>query len=207
MVSDAKGLDEDTFIVLNTVVLKKSSTVDALAMSTGITPDAVARIVDMLAIGGHVLEFDGQVMPDDSAIDAVKQYNHEHYGPLRGQPNLERWHQRFEHVNDLMLEAIDAWQQVKIGGSKLPNDHTDAAYDDKVISRIDGIVAKVEDLLRQLSRHASRFNRYPERFEAAMNKVEGDRRFISDPRVESVHNIWFEMHEDILYLLGKERVS
>jgi hypothetical protein len=205
MVSADHGLDEDAFAVLNAVVLKKSATADILAASTGVAPSAVARIVGELVDAGYLVDLGGQVMPDDSAVDTVKSYNEAHWSGLRGQPEVERWHQRFEHVNDLMLAAIDAWQQVRVGGEKIRNDHTDAAYDDKIISRIDGIIAKAEELLRQLGKRVPRFNRYPERFEAAMNQVEQDRRYISDPRVESVHNVWFEMHEDIFLLLGKER--
>ena len=207
MVSAANGLDDDWFIVLNTIVLKKSSTVEALAAPTGLAPDAVSRIVGYLTEEGHVLEFDGLVMPDDSATEAVKKYNEERYGDIRGQSDVAYCHQRFEELNELMLKAIDAWQQVKLGGSKIPNDHLDVTYDDKVISRIDGIISKLDDVLGKFGQRAVRFHRYPPRFEAAMNKVEADRRFISDPRVESVHNIWFELHEDILFLLGKERVN
>lgn len=207
MANAAKNLNEQMFTVLNTVVLKKSATVAALAASTGTPPDVVIRIVGDLADAGHVVVIGGQVIPDHSAVDLVKDYNEAHWGELRGTAEVERWLRRFEHVNDLMLAAIDAWQQVVIGGEKIPNDHTDAAYDDKVVSRIDGIIAKVEELLRQLGRKVSRFNRYPERFEEAMNQVERDTRYIGDPRVESVHNIWLEMHKDILALLGKERVS
>lgn len=205
MVSAVYELDEDAFAVLNAIVLKKSVTADMLEVSTRVAVNTVTKIVCGLVEEGHVVDFNGQVMPNESAIDAVRSYNQSHWTDLRGQPEVERWYRRFEHVNDQMLAALDAWQQVRVGGAKIRNDHTDVTYDDRIISRIDGIIAKAEELLSQLGRHVLRFNRYPERLEAAMTQAGRDRRYISDPRVESVRNIWFEMHEDIMLLLGKQR--
>lgn len=207
MADAIENLDDTTFAVLNTVLLKKSTTVAAVAAATDVAPDAVAGIVERLADDGCLVVFDDQLLPDDRATDLVKQYNERHWGALRDRPELHRWHDRFEHVNELMLAAFNAWQLVRVGGEEIRNDHTDAAYDDKVMSRIDGIIAKVEQLLDQIARQVPRFARYGTRLNEAMDAAQRDRRFVSDPRVESVHNIWFEMHEDILLLLGKERVS
>ena len=45
-----------------------------------------------------------------------------------------------------------------------------------------------------------------DRIDAALGAArEGDSRFITDPRVDSVHNIWFECHEDYLLTLGRDR--
>lgn len=207
MTDTGQQLTTESFGVLNAIVLKKSVALDALAASLGLDESTVRRVTDGLEADGHVVVLDGQAIPDDSAAEVVRRYNAQRWSALRDQPEIERWHERFERVNELMLAAMDAWQQVRVGPGKIPNDHSDADYDNKVIARIDGIIVKVGDLLAQLGKRVERFNRYPIRFEAAMERVESDKRYVSDPRVESVHNIWFEMHEDILLLLGKERVN
>jgi hypothetical protein len=51
-----------------------------------------------------------------------------------------------------------------------------------------------------------RFATYTPRLEAALDAAgSGDSRFITDPRVDSMHSVWFECHEDFLVTLGRER--
>jgi hypothetical protein len=39
-----------------------------------------------------------------------------------------------------------------------------------------------------------------------MRKVdEGDTAYVSTPTVDSVHNVWFEFHEDLLRTMGRAR--
>lgn len=200
-------LDDQTFLVLNTVVLKKTTTIPGIAATIGADPGEVADIVGRLADEDFVVVFDDQILPDDTAIERVKRFNEERWGELRSQPELDRWHEQFEHVNSMMLAAFTSWQRIRVGGEEISNAHSDAAYDDKIISRIDALIAKVERLLDQLAKQVPRFARYAVRLNDAIDTAQEDRSYITDPRLESVHNIWFEMHEDILLLLGKERAE
>ena len=53
-----------------------------------------------------------------------------------------------------------------------------------------------------------RFARYSGRFAAALAAIDaGDHDLVSSPVRDSVHNIWFEFHEDLLRTLGKARVE
>ena len=61
-------------------------------------------------------------------------------------------------------------------------------------------------LLAGLSTYDRCFEVYGERFEVAMRGADsGQRDLISSPMHDSVHNIWFEFHEDLLRTLGRER--
>jgi pyruvate,orthophosphate dikinase len=35
----------------------------------------------------------------------------------------------------------------------------------------------------------------------------GDNRFVASPRVDSYHGIWFELHEDLILLAGRNRAD
>jgi hypothetical protein len=103
---------------------------------------------------------------------------------------------------------MSAWQQVDVGGRKVTNDHSDSAYDDKVIGRLEKLVARLDPLLDALAAHDPRFVAYPRRFTTALAGIDdGRHELVSSPTVDSVHNIWFEFHEDLLRTLGRDRAE
>jgi hypothetical protein len=68
------------------------------------------------------------------------------------------------------------------------------------------IVERVRPALRRAGQVAPRFEAYIPRLDAAIDAARaGDDRFVTDPRVDSVHSIWFECHEDYLTSLGRDR--
>jgi hypothetical protein len=68
------------------------------------------------------------------------------------------------------------------------------------------IVDRVTPALRRAGEAVVRFGTYAPRLRAALEAArQGDSRFVTDPRVDSVHNIWFECHEDYLVTLGRSR--
>ena len=49
-----------------------------------------------------------------------------------------------------------------------------------------------------------RYTQYAERFRRSLARVDSGRvEYITSPTVDSLHNIWFEFHEDLLALLGR----
>ena len=47
---------------------------------------------------------------------------------------------------------------------------------------------------------------YENKLESALEKAEdGDVEWVSAADIESYHTVWFEMHEDLLRLLGRTR--
>jgi pyruvate,orthophosphate dikinase len=53
-----------------------------------------------------------------------------------------------------------------------------------------------------------RFGTYLARLErAAAEAAGGDGRFVASPRVDSYHGIWFELHEDLILLAGRNRAD
>ena len=74
---------------------------------------------------------------------------------------------------------------------------------------IDQIGAQHERAQRPLGQFAelvARLGRYLERLDAAYDNVlAGDLDFVSGARIDSYHTVWFELHEDLLRMLGRER--
>ena len=52
----------------------------------------------------------------------------------------------------------------------------------------------------------SRLSCYADKLEAALDRAEDSEiQWVSDATIESYHTVWFEMHEDLLRLLGRVR--
>lgn len=198
-------LTEADFSVLAALLMKKIATAGVISDVTGLPSDQVCRSFDGLESVGAIFRAEGNAMSTPAGTELMTAYADRTYGALRG-AEFERWHLRFEPLNRQFLAAITAWQTVDVGGTKVPNEHADREYDDGVRARIDGIVEKMTRLLEQLGLQVPRLLRYRDRLNAALGKIyAGDVRFISDVTVDSVHNVWFEMHEDVLLVLGKQR--
>ena len=47
---------------------------------------------------------------------------------------------------------------------------------------------------------------YKQRLDDAYDKVlAGEHDWVSGARIDSYHTVWFELHEDLLRMLGRER--
>lgn len=204
----APVLDKTDYDVLNVVALKKMVAADVVAGDTGMAAPDVEAVLERLAGQGLVVVAAGAAFPSDEAEPALAVAASHHYAPVRTDARLAPLVERFEAVNAQFLTTMSSWQQIDVGGRKVTNDHTDAEYDDKVIVRLDKLVQRLGPLLDALAAHDPRFSAYPRRFAAAMEGIDAGRHeLVSSPTLDSVHNIWFEFHEDLLRTLGRERVE
>jgi hypothetical protein len=201
-------LAKPDYDVLNVLALKKMADAAAIAAVTGTTADDVERRLATLAGDGLAVVAGGAALPTDDAEPALAATAAEVYGPVRADEGVTGLVERFETTNTQFLGAMSSWQQVEVGGRKVTNDHTDAAYDGRVITRIERLVGRLEPLIDALAGHDERFTGYSRRFTAALEGIDGgDHDLVSAPTRDSVHNVWFEFHEDLLRTLGRERVE
>jgi hypothetical protein len=106
-------------------------------------------------------------------------------------------------MNREVLQVCTDWQ-VRPGGAL--NDHADDAYDWSVIHRLEALDDRAGPVLRRLAGTDSRFGGYRERLRAARRRVvDGERDWLTSPRLDSYHTVWMELHEDLLAALGLER--
>ncbi|MBW0116433.1 hypothetical protein [Pseudonocardia abyssalis] len=201
-------LDKVDYDVLNVVALKKMASAPTIAIDTGVDAADVTAALARLSAQGLVVVVGDAALPTDEAEPALAAAASEYYADLRGDPEVGELVEKFETVNSQFLTTMSSWQQIDVGGRKVANDHTDSEYDDKVISRIEKLVARLGPLLAGLAGHDGRFAAYPRRFAATIETIDaGQHDFVSSPTKDSVHNIWFELHEDLLRTLGRERTE
>jgi hypothetical protein len=204
----APALAKPDYDVLNVVALKKMATAPTVAEVTGHDPAAVESALGDLADRGLVVVAGGAALPTDEAEPALAAAADEYYADVRADDAVGELVERFEAVNAAFLTTMSSWQQVDVGGRKVTNDHTDAAYDEKVIGRLEKLTRRLEPLLDALAAHDPRFAVYPRRFDTAMAGIDAGRHeLVSAPTADSVHTIWFEFHEDLLRTLGRDRVE
>jgi hypothetical protein len=199
-------LDKPDYDVLNAVALKRMADAAAVAAASGADAGAAEAALARLAEQGLVVVAGGAALPADGAAPALAAAAATHYAGVRRDADVVALVDRFETVNAQFLTTMSAWQQVDVGGRKVTNDHTDSAYDDKVIGRLEKLVARLEPLLDVLAGHDPRFAGYSRRFGAALAGIDAGRHeLVSSPTVDSVHNVWFEFHEDLLRTVGRDR--
>jgi hypothetical protein len=73
-------------------------------------------------------------------------------------------------------------------------------------AELEGIAAGAETALTAAATTASWFGPYAARLDNAVERLRGgDDRYLISPRLDSVHSVWSECHEDFLVTLGRER--
>lgn len=117
---------------------------------------------------------------------------------------LEQAYERFLPLNGEFKAVCHAWQTR--GDDATPNDHTDAAHDEAVVERLAGVDARVAGLLDDLGAAVDRMSAYRSRLGAALARVRaGERSAFTAPLQDSYHDIWMELHQDLILSLGRTR--
>src|SRR5256714_653552 len=111
-------------------------------------------------------------------------------------------YERFLVFNVEFLRICTDWQ-LKPGNQ--PNDHSDAAYDFKILERLDRLDERVGPLVEALAKAVSRFGGYRARLTEALDKISEDRAWLASPRIDSYHTGWMQLHEDLLSAARGER--
>ena len=113
-------------------------------------------------------------------------------------------YERFLTLNLEFLRLCTDWQ-LKPGNE--PNDHSDAAYDFKVLERLDRLDERAGQLLESLGKTVLRFSGYRSRLTDALDKISDDRAWFASPRCDSYHTVWMQLHEDLLTAVGVDRAD
>ncbi len=114
----------------------------------------------------------------------------------------------FLALDHRMKETVTAWQMREVEGAQAYNDHSDPAYDARVLDDLAGLHADASAWLTPLVAGLPRLAAYRERLERAAAAVRGgDNRYVASPRVDSYHGVWFELHEDLILLAGRNRAD
>ena len=113
-------------------------------------------------------------------------------------------YERFLELNDSFKALCGDWQ-LRNGN---PNDHSDAAYDAEVIGRLRDTHARAQPILTVMGGVVDRFAGYAPRLGATVVKVShGEHNLFTGVMCGSYHDIWMELHEDLILSLGIDRAK
>lgn len=117
---------------------------------------------------------------------------------------LHQEYEAFLALNDRFKALCGDWQ-LRNGQ---PNDHTDAKYDKAVVQRLVAIdadaapvVAKMGEVLARLAPYGPRLARTCQRV------VDGETKMFTGVMCGSYHDVWMELHEDLILTQGIDRMA
>ncbi|MCW8196798.1 hypothetical protein F6455_18550 [Proteobacteria bacterium 005FR1] len=196
----------DMHLVMHGIAVKKYGTVEDISSVVGLAVETVKDHLDQAVTTGRVNEVNGKFMLTPIGQITLKSSYAKAYASHRDDPGFMAAYEEFEKVNTDLKQVITDWQTMKLGGQTVPNDHSDSGYDSKVIDRLGDLHERVETVLDRLSAKEPRLKIYKEKLLAALEKAEdGDIKWVSDASIESYHTVWFELHEDLLRIVGRNR--
>lgn len=199
----------DEHLILHGLAVKRHASADEVADTLGVDVAAVRRTLEANVATGRVADMNGKytLLPGGRMI--VRGEYSRHFGGLRASEAFNAAYERFERVNEDVKALITAWQMRELpSGEAVANDHSDPAYDEKVIDRLGAVHDRFEPTLRQMCVEVPRLSRYADKLDAALEKAEhGGIEWVSDVTVPSFHTVWFELHEDLLCMLGRTRIE
>jgi hypothetical protein len=195
-----------THLVMHGLAVKKHATPEVVAGIVGLETDEVRKVLVNLIEGKRVAEANGKYLLTPAARMALDCDYSRLYADVRVHPDFKAGYEGFERLNGALKQLITDWQTLPVGGGRVPNDHSDKDYDAKIIDRLAELHERAELVLKRLARVVPRFQIYDEKLRAALGRSEdGAIQWVSDAKIESYHTLWFELHEDLLRLMGRER--
>jgi len=185
--------------------LRSVSTAEALADSLLASASDMKKMLDELVEAGLVrLAAAGARLTDAGSArgDALIRMESAEWGAENAVAALDS----FLDLDHRVKDAVTAWQMREVDGEVTFNDHTDAVYDGRVLDALQDLHSATMEWVQPFTRQVSRLATYAARLERALDAtLGGDERFVSSPRVDSYHSIWFELHEDLIRLAGRTR--
>jgi hypothetical protein len=179
-----------------------------LASAAGLPESEVESELIDLAVAGLVTRLPGDfggwgLTESGRAADAERIAGE--LAACGARPVVASVYDRFMVLNPELLDLCTAWQTRSADGTMTPNDHTDPAYDSRVLSRFVEFHQRADIACAPLFTAMTRFDRYRIRLADALGRAKsGSVEYLTDD-MDSYHTIWFQLHEDLLATLGIPR--
>jgi hypothetical protein len=194
-------------LALHGLAVKKAGDPAAVAHVLGAGEHEVADALQDAAAQGLALDARGRFMLTPAGRLWLDERYPDAFAHLRTSPQASLAYSRFERVNRVLLALFTDWQMVPgPGGTRVPNDHRDERYDHAIVDRLGDAHERATPVLEQFATLEERLEVYDQRLGHAYDRVlAGELDFVSGARIDSFHTVWFELHEDLLRMLGRER--
>jgi hypothetical protein len=192
--------------VYHGLAIKRHASAATIAEFVSLPGDLVSSELASAVASGRAVEAKGAFALTPLAGVALQGRYGLLYGTLREDRPFRAAYETFERINKQLKQIITDWQTLSIGGRLVANDHSDKTHDAAVIDRLGNLQEQIEPVLAALAKSLPRLSIYAEKLLAALEAAEaGDHEWISDIRRDSYHTVWFELHEDLLRILGEVR--
>jgi hypothetical protein len=197
---------DDRDLAYHGLAIKRHAPAEAIADLMGLPEMRVNSLLQQAAMTGRAIDAKGAYALTALARVALEGRYSLHFVDQRTDTQFVAAYEGFERINNGLKQVITDWQTITVGGAKVANDHSDKAHDGDVIDRLGDVHDQVENILAILARPLPRMAIYTRKLLTALEKAEdGDHAWVSDIRRESYHTVWFELHEDLLRIMGRVR--
>ncbi len=113
-------------------------------------------------------------------------------------------YESFLQLNERFKTLCGAWQ-LKSGE---PNDHSDSSYDRGVVKQLVDLNKKAVPVVASMGAVLSRLAPYAPRLVTTCTRVEnGETNMFTGVMCGSYHDVWMELHEDLILTQGIDRGS
>jgi predicted membrane chloride channel (bestrophin family) len=117
---------------------------------------------------------------------------------------LHEPYEQFLTLNEHFKHLCSEWQ-LRDGQ---PNDHADARYDADLLERLSTHHEAAVPLVAEMGERIERLGAYGRRLDAARQRVaSGETNMFTGVMCESYHDVWMELHEDLILTQGIDRVA
>lgn len=200
------GATVTDLLVLHALRLTGMAPAATLVARTGLDPGAVDDTLAAAAAAGLVTERTGRLPGWMLTANGRAEHARLLAAELeasRARPAVERVEKEFLDLNLPFKQLCTRWQ-VRPDGS--PNDHADPGYDRAVVDELGALHPRAVAVTAELAEALPRFGRYPDALSRAWRRVDaGEVRAFAAPLQDSYHDVWMELHQDLLSTLGRER--
>jgi pyruvate,orthophosphate dikinase len=116
------------------------------------------------------------------------------------QAALDACYESFMALNHRFKQVVSEWQ--------LAADEPTASDWEALVDAVAGIHTGLEPLLARTAGSVARLAGYARRFDQALSALRrGDRSMLASPLKDSYHQVWFEYHEELITLTGRDRAA
>lgn len=193
---DTTATSPGEFEVLHAIRIRGFATADQIAASTGLPPDQIRNAVAAAEEAGLVKQRSGRisgasltptgrarlVLLTDTSVGAEQR------------ATMVSAYQAFLGPNRKFKALVTTWQ----------TDHDRTA----TLAALESAHGDVLTVIEQAAMAQARFGRYRSRLEQARTQFrDGNGDALARPMSESYHDIWMELHEDLLATLGRPRAE
>jgi len=199
---DGEVLVVDEPLVLHVLRIRGFVTPEGFTASVGTHPE---EIVAALVEAGHVRHIEKRNMY--GLLPAGKERHEELLAGVATEAvtaGLCTPYEEFLVLNDEFKRLCTEWQM----RDGTPNDHTDADYDRACTDRLQRLNEEAQPVIAAMAGALPRLRRYGTRLTAAAAAVDsGATNRFTGVMCESFHDIWMELHEDLVVLQKIDRVA